>query len=60
MINQSIMKRCVALLLFLCISLLAGCGQKMVEIRNTDDGKLRISEQYEIDFYSICFSSDSE
>ena len=51
MINQSIMKRCVALLLFLCISLLAGCGQKMVEIRNTDDGKLRISEQYEIDFY---------
>ena len=51
MINQSIMKRCVALLLLLCISLLSGCGQKMVEIRNTDDGKLRISEQYEIDFY---------
>lgn len=33
------------------ISALFGCGQREVEIRNTDDGKLRIDEENIIDFY---------
>lgn len=49
--SQSTRKRCIATVLLLCFSVLFGCGQKTVEIRNTDDGKLRIDEQHEIDFY---------
>ena len=38
--------------LFLVIALLLiGCGQRTAEIRNSDDGKLRIDERQEIDFY---------
>ena len=51
MINQSIKKECVAIFLLICILLLFGCGQREVEIRNTDDGKLRIDGEREIDFY---------
>lgn len=51
MTNQSIKKKRVTVLLLLCISILFGCGQKTVEIHNTDDGKLRIDEQHIIDFY---------
>ena len=51
MINQSIKKRCVAFFFLMCILLLFGCGQREAEIRNTDDGKLRIDGEREIDFY---------
>ena len=38
-------------LILLAALVLIGCGQKTAEIRNSDDGKLRIDEQHEIDFY---------
>ena len=51
MINQSIKKGCVSIFLLICILLLFGCGQREVEIRNANDGKLRIDEENIIDFY---------
>lgn len=38
-------------LILLAALVLIGCGQKTAEIRNSNDGKLRIDEQHEIDFY---------
>ena len=38
-------------LILLSALLLIGCGRRISEIRNSDDGKLRIDEQHEIDFY---------
>ena len=35
----------------LLVCSLFGCGQSTANIRNTDDGKLRIDEQHIIDFY---------
>ena len=49
--KKSIGDLILCILFLLCISILFGCGQKTVEIRNTDDGKLRIDEQHIIDFY---------
>ena len=43
--------RKLGLILFSALLLLTGCGQRTAEIRNNDDGKLRIDEQHEIDFY---------
>ena len=43
--------RKLGLILFSALLLLTGCGQRTAEIRNTDDGKMRIDEQHEIDFY---------
>lgn len=48
---NKIKKRWTAALLLLCISVLFGCGQKTVEIRNADDGIFCIDEQHIIDFY---------
>ena len=41
----------LGLLLLSALLLLTGCGQGTAVIRNSDDGKLRIDEQHEIDFY---------
>ena len=41
----------LGLILLSALLLLIGCGQKTAVIRNSDDGKLRIDEQHEIDFY---------
>ncbi len=48
---NKIKKRWTAALLLLCISVLFGCGQKTVEIRNANDGIFCIDEQHIIDFY---------
>ena len=43
--------RKLGLLLLSALLFLTGCGQGAAVIRNSDDGKLRIDEQHEIDFY---------
>ncbi len=37
--------------IFILLFLLLGCRDKVVEVRNEDDGRLRIDEQHTIDFY---------
>ena len=49
--KRLIEKRWIVVLLLFGISALFGCGQEMTEIRNANDGKLRIDGEREIDFY---------
>lgn len=51
LVSRLIEKRWIAVLLLFGISALFGCGQREVEIHNTNDGKLRIDEENIIDFY---------